>query len=328
VIHGRGFSDVLAAVPLLLAVKQAHETRKTAEWVKLIEANRSLTWEMLPSEALAVPAVWDALLNTGLPLGALLRNLGRLTRLEVIKPMSANTKAVVKRLTDTNQLANARIHPVNILVALRTYASGHGARSAGQWNPVAAVTDALDAAFYAAFPHVEPAGKRTMLGIDVSGSMSSPVSGLPLQCREAAGAMALVTAATEPEHMIMGFAHKFIELGISPRQRLDDAISAVYRQDFGATDCAVPMLYATEHNLQIDHFGIFTDNETWFGSMHPHQALQRYREQSGIDARLSVTAFTATEFTIADPADPGTLDVSGFDSAAPKLLADFARGDI
>ena len=43
---------------------------------------------------------------------------------------------------------------------------------------------------------------------------------------------------------------------------------------------------------------------------------------------MSVVAMTATDFTIADPADPGSLDVSGFDSAVPKLLADFARGDI
>jgi 60 kDa SS-A/Ro ribonucleoprotein len=30
-------------------------------------------------------------------------------------------------------------------------------------------------------------------------------------------------------------------------------------------------------------------------------------------------------FTIADPNDAGMLDVVGFDSAAPSLIADFAR---
>jgi 60 kDa SS-A/Ro ribonucleoprotein len=43
---------------------------------------------------------------------------------------------------------------------------------------------------------------------------------------------------------------------------------------------------------------------------------------------MSVVGMTATDFTIADPEDPGTLDVAGFDSATPSLLADFARGDI
>ena len=36
----------------------------------------------------------------------------------------------------------------------------------------AQVVDALDAAFYAAFENVEPAGKRSLLALDVSGSMS------------------------------------------------------------------------------------------------------------------------------------------------------------
>ena len=31
-------------------------------------------------------------------------------------------------------------------------------------------------------------------------------------------------------------------------------------------------------------------------------------------------------FTIADPNDPGMLDVVGFDTAAPQLIADFAAG--
>ena len=30
-------------------------------------------------------------------------------------------------------------------------------------------------------------------------------------------------------------------------------------------------------------------------------------------------------FSIADPADPGMLDVVGFDTATPQLISDFAR---
>jgi 60 kDa SS-A/Ro ribonucleoprotein len=34
----------------------------------------------------------------------------------------------------------------------------------------------------------------------------------------------------------------------------------------------------------------------------------------------------ANEFSIADPADPGMLDVVGFNTATPQLIFDFARG--
>ena len=97
---------------------------------------------------------------------------------------------------------------------------------------------------------------------------------------------------------------------------------------FGGTDCALPMLWALRRTMEIDHFCVFTDNETWAGTIHPHQALEEYRQKTGIPARLSVVGMTPTDFTIADPADPGSLDVAGFDSAVPSLLADFARGDI
>jgi 60 kDa SS-A/Ro ribonucleoprotein len=115
-------------------------------------------------------------------------------------------------------------------------------------------------------------------------------------------------------------------LAISPRQRLDDVVKTVSDLPFGGTDCALPMLYAQAHELEIDTFAIYTDSETWAGSIHPAQALQDYRQASGIAARLVVVGMVSNGFSIADPADPGMLDVVGFDTATPQLISDFARG--
>ena len=57
-------------------------------------------------------------------------------------------------------------------------------------------------------------------------------------------------------------------------------------------------------------------------------ALQKYRTGSGVDARLVVVATSATEFTLADPADGGMLDVAGMDSSMPQIISDFIRGDL
>jgi len=86
------------------------------------------------------------------------------------------------------------------------------------------------------------------------------------------------------------------------------------------------MLYALDKGRKIDHFVIYTDSETWAGDIHPAQALRRYRERTGIDARLTVVGMVSNGFSIADPNDPGMLDVVGFDAAAPQLMADFAAG--
>ncbi|MFI2488219.1 TROVE domain-containing protein [Promicromonospora kroppenstedtii] len=319
---------------LVEAFLKAQEASDAATWSALVRDAR-LTWEMLPDAALAEPAVWDALLDVGMPATALMRQLPRLTRLGLLPAVGGRTDEVATLLADAERLRRARVHPVSVLVAQRTYASGVSARGTGTWEPTQRVVDALDAGFYAAFGAVEPSGKRLLLAVDVSGSMSAPIAGMPLTAREASAALALVQLATEPGSSAVGFTtgpgrgwrEAVLEpLSISPRRRLDDALRVVDEMPMGGTDCAQPMLYALANGLEVDTFVVYTDNETWHGDVHPYQALRLYRERTGIPARLVVVGMTATEFSIADPSDPGMLDVAGFDAAVPSLISQFAGG--
>ena len=103
---------------------------------------------------------------------ALIRNLATLTRVGVIAPGRDGDPHASRSSATRERLRQARVHPIAVLAALRTYASGRGVRGRHTWAPVAQVVDALDAAFYAAFGNVEPTGKRMLLALDVSGSMS------------------------------------------------------------------------------------------------------------------------------------------------------------
>ena len=95
---------------------------------------------------------------------------------------------------------------------------------------------------------------------------------------------------------------------------------------FGSTDCAQPMLYALENKIPVDVFIVYTDSETWVGDVHPYQAVQDYRKEMNIpDAKLIVCAMSSSGFTIAHPDDPGMLDIVGFDSSAPQIIAQFAQ---
>lgn len=112
-------------------------------------------------------------------------------------------------------------------------------------------------------------------------------------------------------------------LSVSPRQRLDDVVRSITNLPFGGTDCALPMVEALERGWEVDAFVVYTDSETWAGSIHPSQALRRYRERTGIAAKLVVVAMTSNGFSIADPDDAGMLDVVGFDTATPQVIGDF-----
>src|SRR6185436_2530007 len=105
-------------------------------------------------------------------------------------------------------------------------------------KPMAKIVDALDAAFYATFQNVEPCGKPVLLALDVSGSMGgSMIAGSCLSAREASAAMALITAATEPEYHLVGFSGGMTPLDISPRMRLDAVIKRISDLPFERTDC-------------------------------------------------------------------------------------------
>jgi len=316
-------------VPLALGIVDAFEQAKRAREVKqiveLIGAH-DLPRECIPTEWLDEARVWEALLGR-MPLHALIRNLATMTRVGLLVPMSEATRTVVARLRDGKKLADARVHPIALLAAQKTYAAGHGARGQHTWAPVGAIVDALDEAFYAAFKLVEPAGQRLLLALDVSSSMEGgQVAGVPgLTPRVASAALALVTAATEPQHAFVAFTRSLSELTISPKWRLDRVVKAVSGLPFGGTDCAQPMLWASARKVAVDCFVIYTDSETWAGAIHPVQALRQYRQQTGIASKLIVVGMLSNGFSIADPSDAGMLDVVGFDTATPALIGDFAR---
>jgi 60 kDa SS-A/Ro ribonucleoprotein len=101
-------------------------------------------------------------------------------------------------------------------------------------------------------------------------------------------------------------------------------VNAVSGLPFGGTDCALPMIWAAENKVPVDMFCVYTDSETWAGDIHPAQALQAYRQKMGIGAKLVVIGMVSNGFSIADPNDAGMLDVVGFDTATPSIIADFA----
>ncbi len=344
--------DVAALPALVSAFEKAQSAESAKDVIRIIEQNPNLSWEMIPTEFLGKAEVWEVLLPNMKPT-ALIRNLGRLTANGLIAPLSTATKTACEKITNGALLRKERVHPIAILTALSTYRAGHGAKGDLVWNPVASIINALDSAFYTAFGNITPTENRFMLCLDLSGSMgNSEIAGIPgLTPRLGAAAMALVTAATEPNHVITGFtaigedtvrfpgkSREDLDLAvsalpISPRQRLDDVMEFIssYSSDsrrgayrFGGTDCSLPMRYALQREIPVDLFVVYTDSQTWAGDIHPSQALLEYRRKMGIPAKLVVVGMVANEFSIADPNDAGMLDVVGFDTAAPQLISDFA----
>ncbi|EDO47247.1 predicted protein [Nematostella vectensis] len=307
------------------------EDAKTMSVDELCAAIRShgLVREHIPSEHLNNVEIWKALLEK-MPMTAMIRNLGKMTAIKVLEPLSDEAGKVCDMLRNEKSLKDARIHPFNVLLALHQYKKGHGDKGKLKWEPNAAVVSALDAAFYLSFKNVEPTNKRFLLAMDVSGSMTwGECNGAPgITPAVASAAMAMVVARKEPNHCFVGFSTNLVPLSINETMKLDEVIQVIQSVPMGGTDCAQPMIYATQKKLKVDVFIVYTDCETWAGPIHPSEALKKYRAESGIDAKLIVCAMTSNGFTLADPNDPGMLDMAGFDSAAPQVMNEFILGNI
>lgn len=332
--------EVLGRIWAFERMKLSTDEKEAVELIRKYDLPR----ECVKTEFLNSPKVWEALLER-MPMTAMIRNLGKMSQVGLLKPLTEASRKVCTGLVDREWIRKAHVHPLQILAAIITYGRGKGFKGSNTWTPVEAVNSALDQAFGDSFDYLEPTGKRFYLAVDVSPSMfSGEVTGIPgLTPGAAAACLALSIAKAEKGNylirMFSGAAGQvawlnrydtssLVPLGINDRCGFGQAMQAVSNRPWGGTDCALPMLDAIKENLLVDCFVVITDNETHSGSMHPMEALRQYRRHSGIDAKLVVIGMTGTRFSIADPRDPGCLDVVGFDTTAPRLIADFACGRV
>ena len=346
--------DMLGEVPYipehvayLHAVEQAKASDSVDEILFLIETF-DLPREVIPTQFLKEKAVWSALLQK-MPMTAMIRNLATMSRVGLLQPMSEAAKTVTEALYNAEKIKKARIHPIQVLSALRVYSAGgkaptmYGYRaisrsSGGEFEPLAPIQKALTEAFYTSFGNVEPSGKRTLLAFDISGSMDSgEIAGVPgLTPREAAAVMGMVTARAEwtegkqkfPLYHSIAFTTTVSAFSITPTDSLENVVNKMRRMQMGGTDVAQAVLYADKQGLEIDTFIIYTDNEHWAGHITPVEALRQYRRKTGIQARCVAVGMTATDFSVLDSKDPLSMNVVGFDSAAPQIISQFSRGEI
>src|SRR5262249_28309038 len=143
IVRGGNADGLPRLVEGFVRAQEAATARDAAELAR----EDGLPREALKPEHLSSPEAWEALLD-GMAMTALVRTLATMTRVGVLASGTDGTAKAVAQLGDAERIRRARVHPIAVLAALRTYASGRGARGGGEWNPVREIVDALDAAFY------------------------------------------------------------------------------------------------------------------------------------------------------------------------------------
>lgn len=324
--------EALPSVDAFLTAKAV----TTAKQAVQVVTERKVPWEFLPDAVLTAPEVWDALVDT-VGMTALLRNLARMTRIGALKPLGDATRRAAARLTDQDALAKGRIHPFDVFLALRVYASGRSQPNpradVQTWAPVPAIADALEEAYELSFGHVQPSGRRLLVAVDSSGSMSGYwgggnviVGGSPIgSAYEVACAMAAITMRVERGNAHVIDVDTAVHASrVTARTNLREIAS--WKPSGGGTDLSLPFAWARAQRLAVDGVLLLTDSETWAGRAHPVQELAAYRSAVNPATRLMVASMTAVGRSVGDPRDPGVLNVAGFDASLPQIVSGFLRG--
>lgn len=311
-----------------LAIVRAYEDLKAnpteENAIKAIQDHR-LSFEMVAPLGCMTAKVWETLFQT-MPIGATLRNVGNLSSYNIFDDKE-NLKLLRERLTNKEGLRRGRIHPYDVLVALKTYRAGGGLRSSKSWTVKNHVANTLDLALGASFDSLDSTNQTYFFAIDVSSSMSWTQAGGIVNCAEAATTMALASAKAEEDCYIYGFKSRLADLKISSRDTFHDALRKASNQNFGSTNASAVYEHAIRNKLYVDTFAFFTDCES-FGGQQSYQLLDRYRKEVNPNARAVYCALAPSRGTLADPKDVGSLTVQGFDPSAPKIIQQFSLGQI
>lgn len=314
-------SDVHTVYDIIKGYELAKAEKDSKVVAKLV-SDYNLTWEMVPTEHLNNKEVLTALAEK-MPMTATLRNLNRFTAAGLMDDRTSDfTRMIFDRIRSTENIKKGKVHPITLLNTLKVYSQGHGDKGKLVWNPNAKVIEALNDAFENSFDLVEPTNANILVGVDVSGSMTSPnVANMALSPREVAAALMLTMLRTEPNLEITFFDTEIKPVKAHRRTSYEEVIKNMPHG--GGTDCSLPYQYASYRKLKLDSIVVLTDNESWAGKVHAVQAYQSYNPK----IKNILVGMVANNYSIMPQNDPNTLSVAGFDSAVPKLINDFITGE-
>jgi 60 kDa SS-A/Ro ribonucleoprotein len=305
-----------------LAAFEHAKTASLEETVRLITDYR-LPREAVRTDLLKEAAIWEALLQE-MPINAMVRNLGNMSKSGLLGRASDATKLVIQRLSDQERIRKSRIHPMALFIGSRTYEAGAGVRGSGEWKVNGWLVDALDTAYRLSFKNVEPSGKRLLIAVDSSGSMQSGVvhgaSGVAVA--EAAGALAQILHLTEPMSETVAIDTSAHQFAISERQRVNDVARMITQLGGGGTDLSLG--YAIAAKGGHDAVVIITDSEQGIGRrmVSEYDAFMANPEHRTITVQLEMNRYSAVED------NRQSLRLVGLDPNVPRLASSFAAGTL
>jgi 60 kDa SS-A/Ro ribonucleoprotein len=267
---------------------------------------------------------------------ALRMNLNTLLRHSVLDDPEM-VAYVANRIADASEIERARQFPYQYLAA---YLNAD-ARLPAQ------VREALGVAAEFACGIVPAMPGPIVVGVDVSGSMSSPATGYrtpgstsKVRCVDVAALFAAAIIRRNPGSLIVPFDDRIHRFTANPQDGILELARRLASYGGGGTDCSLPLQAANNQHRATRYAGcvIVSDNMSWIGEgRHGTTAvLEQWERFVENQTRLENATPTTPRLVCIDiqpygttqaPESGNVLNVGGFSDAVFEVVAGFLAGD-
>jgi 60 kDa SS-A/Ro ribonucleoprotein len=182
-----------------------------------------------------------------------------------------------------------------------------------------------------------------VIGLDVSGSMQSPITGLrgkgsssKVRCVDVAALFAAAILRRNPDSLVVPFDDKVHRAEVSRGSKILELAERLARYGGGGTNCSLPLHEANRNHRKRAFAGcvLVSDNESWIGTgRHGSTAVMtEWREFVKNQCRLQGGDFAGPKLVCIDlqpyattqaPDRSDILNVGGFSDAMFTLVSAF-----
>jgi 60 kDa SS-A/Ro ribonucleoprotein len=269
------------------------------------------------------PAQWAQIARAG-SWQMVRQNLNTFARHGVFE-IDGMAEVIAAKLRDPKAVERARAFPYQLLAAYK---------ATGDAVPVV-VRDALQDALEASLANVPSFDGRVVVCPDVSGSMSSAVTGQrgsatsSVRCIDVAALVAAAVLRKNPRARVLPFEQDVVKLSLNARDSVMTNAQALAAIGGGGTNCSAPLAVLNRERAAVDVLILVSDNESWVDATR-RGATQTMREwevlkQRNPQARLvciDIQPYATTQ--AAERRD--IMNVGGFSDAVFSMMALFAEG--
>jgi 60 kDa SS-A/Ro ribonucleoprotein len=320
-------SDLPAEVGALVAYRQA---QTEAEQAAILEQAR-FRWDLL-ADAARGPLVWKAIARQMGP-QALRMNLNTLLRHQVFQDDPEMVEYVAGRLADAEEIRRSRQFPYQYLAAALNAEAGVPEK----------IKAALGQAAEIACGNVPELPGALVIGLDVSGSMSCPVTGLrgrgattAMRCVDVAALFAAAILRRNPGSVVIPFDTRAYQVDVAAEEPILTLAARLAKYGGGGTNCALPLEMANRVHREQSFAGcvLVSDMESWVGTGRygATAVMTAWEEFVKNQARRHGADFTGPKLvcinlqayaTTQAPERSDVLNIGGFSDAVFQVVAAF-----